>query len=89
MNLRRIALELFLDTVRGLNVADAIQACVVRREETTVVGKQTYRLQDFRRVLVVAVGKAAGPMSDALVAGFEEREMIDRRARAKSRLDWC
>ena len=68
MNLRRTALDLFLETLRGLNVAEAMQLRIVRREDGILIGEQTYRLQDFRRVLVVAIGKAAGPMSDALVA---------------------
>ena len=50
MTLTKTAKELFLDTLRRLNVAEAMQALVRREGETLLVGELKYKLQEFDRI---------------------------------------
>jgi len=71
MTLLTTARDLFLDTLHHLRIADVIQTRVRHQGETLHIGELTYELQDFHRVVVIAIGKAAAPMWDALLPMLE------------------
>jgi hydroxypyruvate reductase len=66
MTLARIAKDIFLETLRHLRVADVMRTRVHHQDETLHVGELAYDLQNFRRVVVISIGKASTPMWDAL-----------------------
>src|SRR3954462_11161315 len=66
MTLRKTAKGIFLDTMRHLSIDEAIGIRVRCEGETLHVGEFPYTLQDFDRVVVIAIGKAAATMWDAL-----------------------
>lgn len=67
MTLLDIAKSLFLDTLRHLDIAEAMRIQVRCEDETLHIGQLTYGLQYFRRIVIISIGKAAGPMTDALL----------------------
>ena len=71
MNLRRTAVELFSDALGGLDIKKAMRSHVMRKDGALVVGDQSYLLELFCRIVVIAIGKAAGPMTDALLKNIQ------------------
>jgi hydroxypyruvate reductase len=67
MTLREIAKDLFLDTLRHLDVTEVMLERVRCQGETLHVGELTYDLQNFDRVAIISIGKAAAPMADTLI----------------------
>jgi glycerate 2-kinase len=67
MTLLETAKDLFLETLRHLNIAEAMQARVQCHDETLRIGELVYDLRKFHRVVVISIGKAASPMTDLLL----------------------
>jgi glycerate 2-kinase len=74
--------ELFLETLRHLNVAERMQNLVRHDGETLLIGELKYKLQEFRRIVVIAIGKAAAPMWDALFPVLEPASKQDHAIQA-------
>ncbi len=71
MNLTATARGIFLETLRQLTVAEAMRNRVHCSGEELHVGELIYPLQGFRRIVIVAMGKAAGSMCEALLHVIE------------------
>jgi glycerate 2-kinase len=71
MTLLKTAKRIFLDTLHDLRIEEAMRTRVRSRGETLRVGELAYDLQDFNRVVVISIGKAAAPMWDALLSVLE------------------
>jgi glycerate 2-kinase len=78
MTLTKTAKELFLNTLRRLNVAEVMQGLVRHEGETLLVGDLKYKLQEFHRIAVISIGKAAAPMWDALMPVLEAAAKQDQ-----------
>ena len=63
----RIAREIFTETLQQLEVGAVLRRKVQRQGSHLLIGEARYDLEAFRRVCVIAIGKAAVPMSKALV----------------------
>jgi glycerate 2-kinase len=66
MTLRKTAKSIFLDTLDHLKIEEVMRTRVHSQGETLSLGKSTYDLRDFDRVVVISIGKAAATMWDAL-----------------------
>jgi hydroxypyruvate reductase len=66
MTLLKTAKGIFLDTLHHLRIEEAMRTRVHYQGEILRIGELTYDLQDFHRVVVISIGKAAAPMWDAL-----------------------
>jgi glycerate 2-kinase len=66
MTLLKTAKGIFLDTLHHLRIEEVMRTRVHYQGETLHVGELAYNLQDFHRVVVISIGKAAAPMWDAL-----------------------
>ena len=66
MTLLNTAKGIFLDTLHHLKIAEMMRTRVHYQEKTLHIGELAYDLQDFDRVVVISMGKAAAPMWDAL-----------------------
>jgi glycerate 2-kinase len=71
MTLLNAAKGIFLDTLHHLRIEEVMQTRVHYQRETLHIGQLVYDLQDFHRVVVISIGKAAAPMWDALRPGIE------------------
>ena len=71
MDLKRTARELFAETLRGLNIAEAMQDHVRCTPDAIVIDGHSYVIRDFRRILVISIGKAAVPMAEALLSQLQ------------------
>ncbi|MCU1248984.1 MAG: Hydroxypyruvate reductase [Edaphobacter sp.] len=71
MTLLKTAKGIFLDTLHHLRIEEAIRTRVHYQGESLHVGEVAYDLQDFDRVVVISIGKAAAPMWDALRPALE------------------
>jgi glycerate 2-kinase len=71
MSLLKTAKGIFLDTLGYLSVEKVMRTRVRSQGETLHIGELTYDMQDFHRVVVISIGKAAGPMWDALRPALE------------------
>jgi glycerate 2-kinase len=71
MNLSGIARELFAHTLQHLNIEHAMQFRLRCEGETLHIGDRPFPLQGFRRIALIAIGKAAAPMTDALLLRIE------------------
>jgi glycerate 2-kinase len=58
----RFAHSLFAKVLASVNVPDAMRACFRVEGGELCVGERRLKLQDFKQVLVAAIGKAAVPM---------------------------
>ena len=65
--LRALADELVQVALRAADPAQAVRRYVTPIPGGVAVAGRTYRLADYRRVVVIAFGKAAGPMATALL----------------------
>jgi hydroxypyruvate reductase len=66
MTLLNTAKGIFLDTLHHLRIEEVMRTRAHHQGETLHVGELAYNLQDFHRVVVISIGKAAAPMWDAL-----------------------
>src|ERR1700716_4149471 len=66
MTLLKTAKGIFLDTLHHLSIEEAMRTRVHYVGETLHIGELAYHLQDFHRVVVISIGKAAAPMWEAL-----------------------
>jgi len=71
MDLLQTCRELFAEALHGLNIAQAMQNRIVCEGDRIRAGEQEYLLRDFRRILVISIGKAAVPMAAALLSQIE------------------
>lgn len=71
MKLRAIAKEIFLGTLRRISVSEAIRSRVQYRNRQLHVAGRVYPMQQFHRLAVIAIGKAAAPMADALLDAID------------------
>ena len=78
MTLTLTAKELFLGALRHLNVAEAMRSLVRRDGETLLVGELKYKMEEFHRVVVISIGKAAAPMWDSLRPMLETASKQDQ-----------
>jgi glycerate 2-kinase len=67
-DMRALAREIFLDTLAECSVPAAFQRNVEYDHGVLRIGEDLYNLDSYTRVFVVAIGKAAHTMTDALVA---------------------
>jgi hydroxypyruvate reductase len=71
--LRRDALAIFKAALKAADPAEAIRRHVAVERGTLRVGRKRYRLDSFRRIIVLGAGKASARMAEAL-----ERILADR-----------
>ena len=71
MTLLNTAKSIFLDTLHHLTISEALRTHVHNQGETLHIGGSAYELQNFHRVVVISVGKAAAPMWEALLPELE------------------
>jgi len=92
MDLRSIATGLFLQALKHVTVAEAVRARVHTDGEKLRIGELSYALNEFRRVIVVAVGKAAVPMCGAILSTIEpsllRRQLVEAVIVGSTTPDW-
>ena len=71
MTLRETAIAIWSETQRRLQVDAVMERAVLYREGELLVGNQSYTLETFRRIVVVAAGKAALPMAQGVVKALD------------------
>lgn len=71
MNLCPVARSIFLDTLEQVKTAGVIRSRVRYEDGVLRIGEITYPMQKLRRVMLVAIGKAAVPMCEALLPILE------------------
>src|ERR1700736_4892420 len=71
MTLLNTAKGIFLDTLHHLRIEEVMRTRAHHHGETLHLGDFAYDLQDFHRVVVISVGKAAAPMWNALLPELE------------------
>jgi glycerate 2-kinase len=72
-NLRTIAEQIFHRTLAAIDIERVVRAYLHLSGELLEVGEERCDLAEFRRILVIAVGKAGLPMSRAVEAVLGER----------------
>src|SRR5262245_7089229 len=65
-NLRDIALEIFHRALAAIDVESVVSASVRLDADRLLIGANEVDLSRFRRVVVIAVGKASVPMARAV-----------------------
>jgi hydroxypyruvate reductase len=65
-NLRDIALEIFKRTLAAIDVESVVRASVRSDDDRLLIGADEVDLSRFKRVVVIAVGKASVPMARAV-----------------------
>jgi hydroxypyruvate reductase len=65
-NLRDIALEIFQSTLAAIDVESVVRASVRLDDDRLLIGADEVDLSRFKRVVVIAVGKASVPMARAV-----------------------
>jgi hydroxypyruvate reductase len=66
MTLLNTAKGIFLNTLHHLRIEEVMRTRVHYQGETLHIAEFAYDMQDFNRVVVISIGKAAAPMWDAL-----------------------
>jgi glycerate 2-kinase len=64
------ARHIFERTLAAIDVTDALARCISRAGDSIRCGDTVTNLSEFRRILAIAIGKAAAPMADALCASL-------------------
>jgi hydroxypyruvate reductase len=72
-DLRNIALEIFHRTLAAIDVESVAQAYTRLNNDQLVVGEEEIDLARFKRVIVIAIGKASVPMARAVEAVLGDR----------------
>jgi glycerate 2-kinase len=71
MHGKAAAREIFHRALASVDVRAALARCICRTENEIRCGDSVARLNEFRRILAIAIGKAAAPMAEALRAILE------------------
>lgn len=71
MTLLKTARDIFLETLHGLNIEQAMRNRIQAQGESILVGEFKYDLREFDRVVVISIGKAAVPTCDSLLPTLE------------------
>lgn len=71
MDLRGIAKSIFLETQQRLELPTIIRQEITLQAGELAIGKLRYPLAKFRRIAIVALGKAAVPMADGIMHVIE------------------
>ena len=64
---REDALEIFLHALKASRVEPAMERCVHFRDGAMEIDGRRYRLGDYERLVLVALGKAAETMTSAFL----------------------
>jgi hydroxypyruvate reductase len=72
-DLRNIALEIFHRTLAAIDVESVTQAYTRLNGDQLVIGKEEIDLAQFKRIIVIAIGKASVPMARAVEAILDDR----------------
>jgi glycerate 2-kinase len=72
-NLRDIALEIFQRTLAAIDVESVVRASVRLDDDRLLIGASEVDLSRFKRVVVIAVGKASVPMARAVEDSLDAR----------------
>jgi hydroxypyruvate reductase len=67
MQLFPLAWSIFSGALEAVQPGAAVYRCVRHDDGAIRIGESVYPLEEFQRVMIVALGKAAGPMSEALL----------------------
>jgi glycerate 2-kinase len=68
MTLLPLARSIFSETLERVNIAAAVRSRVRCADGSLYLGEMVYPLQRFRRVMLLAIGKAAVPMGETLLS---------------------
>jgi len=71
MNLSPVARSIFLETLEQVRISGVIRSQVRYANGKLRIGEMVYSMQKFRRVMLVAIGKAAVPMCEAFLPILE------------------
>jgi len=71
MNLSLVARSIFLETLEQVRISDVICSWVQYEDGLLRIGEMVYSMLKFHRVMLVAIGKAAVPMCEALLPILE------------------
>src|SRR5882757_10719192 len=71
MNLSQVARSIFLDTIEQVRISGVIRSRVQYEDGLLHIGEMVYSMLKFRRVMLVAIGKAAVPMCEAFLLILE------------------
>ena len=69
-DLKAIACGIFRETLAAIDVADCVRAAVERAADCYRVGQCEFRLEDFREIRILAIGKASEAMASGLIAAL-------------------
>src|SRR5262245_39335804 len=72
-NLRDIALEIFHRALTAIDVEAVVRASVRLDADRLLIGANEVELSRFKRVVVIAVGKASVPMARAVEDSLDDR----------------
>ncbi len=78
MDLNHTAREIFAEALRGLDIPAAMRTHVKRTAHTIAIGTESYSIPSFPRILLIAIGKAAVPMADALLLQLQPAITADQ-----------
>jgi glycerate 2-kinase len=73
MDGKLLARQIFLRTLEALDVPDSVSRCIKYKDSIVRCGDIEYDLRDPSDLRVIAVGKAAHPMLDGLIAILPEK----------------
>src|SRR5665213_531838 len=71
MNLRTTATDLFLQTLKRVSVAETMQKQISCGNSILRIGDTSYFLRQFRRIVIIGMGKAAVSMFETLLPMIE------------------
>ena len=69
-DLKAIARGVFRETLAAIDVADTVRTTVERSGTACCVGECAFDLRDFPDIRILAIGKAAEPMAQGLIAAL-------------------
>ncbi len=72
-DLRNIALEIFHRTLTAIDVESVVRGDVRLNGDQLVIGEEEIDLAQFKRVVVIAIGKASVPMARAVEEVLDDR----------------
>jgi glycerate 2-kinase len=81
MQLPSVARDIFSHILSALDIDAAMRARVRSERDALIVGDQSYAMSEFSRTIVIAIGKAAASMWDAVVptlqATLRQRQRLE------------
>src|SRR5574341_1029409 len=72
-DLRNVALEIFHRTLAAIDVESVVRAYARLNGDQLVIGEEEIDLGQFKRVIVIAIGKASVPMARAVEEVLDDR----------------